>query len=330
MISEEEKVKYFDRALRYDSRRIDKLLESTVIFVGCGALNTTLATWLARAGVGSMVLIDGDVLEEHNLERYEGLTLDDVGKYKVDALAHYLLRIRPWMSILTYPLHLGNLLRECSKSNWKEEGCRKLWETASEADLMIVGVDNNWARYWATWLAIQHEIPYMELGLNIRGSYAGVWFFENPKKGPCRLCAFTEEDYGTDPLGYNLTASCPKTGACLKVKGWKKGEKAIVFICGHEERSEAERIYEGENVVKVRFKCPACGEIHELTTPDAPASIVIEVVRKCCAEALEVAIDFLVKRKVPDWNYKLVGEGDYRDYVKIPIHESHSNLHEFL
>jgi len=321
MISEEEKARYFDRALRYDPERVDRLLSSSVLVVGCGAIGSTLATWLARAGVGSMVLVDGDVLEEHNLERYEGLTLDDVGKPKAYALAEYLLRVRPWMSILAYPLHLDDLLRRCLGDDRDDEACQRLWAAASDADLMVVGVDNNWARYWATWLAMQYDIPYLEVGFNAQG-YAGIWFFEDPRRGPCRLCAFTREDYGTDPLGYNFTASCPRTGRCLKVSGWGKGGKVLVFICGSTEHGEAERVYEGGKVVRVRFRCPACGELHELATPDTPAPAAIEVVRRACAEALEVAIDFLVRGDVPEWNLKLV-KGDWREFVKIDVHESH-------
>jgi len=326
VIGEEEKIRYFDRALRYDPQRVDRLLESSVFFVGCGAINTTLATWLARAGVGSMVLIDGDALEEHNLERYEGLTLEDVGKPKVYALAEYLLKIRPWLRVLAYPLHLDDLLHSCMEGDWADEACRALWEAAGGADLMVVGVDNNWARYWATWLAIQHGTPYLEVGFNPQG-YAGVWFFEDPGRGPCRLCAFTREDYGTDLLGYNFTASCPRTGKCLKVSGWGRGEKALVFICGSTEHGEAERVYEGGKVVGVRFRCPACGELHELATPDAPVPAVIEVVRRACAEALEVAVDFLAGERIPDWNLKLV-KGDWREFVRLDVHKSHP--HECL
>ncbi len=328
MLSEELKVRYFDRALRYDPARVDRLLESHVLFVGCGALNTTLATWLARAGVGSITLVDGDVLEEHNLERYEGLTLKDVGKYKVYALAEYLLKIRPWMRVLAFPLHLDDILHRCFETDWEGEGCAELLVAASDADLVIVGVDNNWARYWATWLAMEFEIPYLEVAFGPEG-HVGVWFFENPRRGPCRLCDFREEDYGADMLGYNFTATCPNTGACLKVRNWKRGLRAAVFICGTSVYSEAERVYEDGRIVRIRFRCPACGEVHELKTPDAPAPAVIEVVRRACAEALEVAIGFLVRNEVPDWNLKLV-RGDWRETIRIPIHESHLDLHRCL
>lgn len=63
----------------------EKLMASTVVVIGLGGTGSTVANLLARQGVGKLILIDGDVVEESNLERQILYDKEDIGEYKAQA-----------------------------------------------------------------------------------------------------------------------------------------------------------------------------------------------------------------------------------------------------
>jgi adenylyltransferase/sulfurtransferase len=80
----------------------EEILKSkTVVIVGCGALGSAVAHLLARMGVGTLKLIDGDSVEVHNLARQHLYEQKDVGVQKVEALKNHLLAINPEIHIET-------------------------------------------------------------------------------------------------------------------------------------------------------------------------------------------------------------------------------------
>jgi len=81
---------------------IQKLKESTVIVVGLGGLGSGVAQILARMGVGSLILIDGDSVQEHNLSRQQLYTIKDIDKPKVLAAKKHLSQINPEINIKTF------------------------------------------------------------------------------------------------------------------------------------------------------------------------------------------------------------------------------------
>ena len=83
-----------------------KLDYKKVVIVGIGALGTVAAELLARAGIGSLRLIDRDVVEESNLQRQILFTEKDVGKSKSVMAAEKLKEINSLIKIESYPLHL--------------------------------------------------------------------------------------------------------------------------------------------------------------------------------------------------------------------------------
>ncbi|MBN1175036.1 HesA/MoeB/ThiF family protein [Candidatus Woesearchaeota archaeon] len=76
-----------------------KLKESKVIIVGLGGLGSGVAQILGRMGVGEIVLVDNDVVQEHNLSRQQLYTINDVNKSKVSACKAHLLEINPNISV---------------------------------------------------------------------------------------------------------------------------------------------------------------------------------------------------------------------------------------
>ena len=75
-----------------------KLKESSVGIAGVGGLGSNAAISLARAGIGQLILVDFDRVEENNLDRQHYFR-DQVGKVKVEALKENIKRINPWMNV---------------------------------------------------------------------------------------------------------------------------------------------------------------------------------------------------------------------------------------
>jgi sulfur carrier protein ThiS adenylyltransferase len=78
----------------------EKLRQSSVGIAGVGGLGSNAAVALARAGVGRLVLVDFDRVEESNLDR-QYYFLDQIGKLKVEALKENIIRLNPRVKVLS-------------------------------------------------------------------------------------------------------------------------------------------------------------------------------------------------------------------------------------
>jgi sulfur carrier protein ThiS adenylyltransferase len=94
----------------------DRLGSSSVGIAGLGGLGSNAAVSLARAGIGKLVLIDFDIVEESNLNR-QYYFLDQVGKYKIAALSHNIKRINPSIVIEE---HNEKLVKGSMEKNFKD------------------------------------------------------------------------------------------------------------------------------------------------------------------------------------------------------------------
>ncbi len=78
-----------------------KLLQSTIVIVGCGGLGSVAAVYLAASGVGNIHLIDFDVVDISNLHRQVFYKIDDIGKSKAKVLANHIRSISPFVNVTT-------------------------------------------------------------------------------------------------------------------------------------------------------------------------------------------------------------------------------------
>jgi sulfur carrier protein ThiS adenylyltransferase len=83
----------------------EKLSRFTVGIAGAGGLGSNCAASLVRSGIGRLVIADFDVVNESNLNRQFYFT-NQIGLYKVDALAENLNRINPQIQLITYNIRL--------------------------------------------------------------------------------------------------------------------------------------------------------------------------------------------------------------------------------
>ena len=123
-----------------------KLSKSSALIVGVGGLGSTLATLLCAAGIGRLVLADGDRVSLSNLQRQILYRTDQIGLYKSACAEETLRRLNPEVVI--------------------ESHCRFMDETnackiAEGCQIVLDGCDNPQARYLMNDLCVGFGIPYV-------------------------------------------------------------------------------------------------------------------------------------------------------------------------
>jgi sulfur carrier protein ThiS adenylyltransferase len=135
-----------------------KLKESSVGIGGVGGLGSNAAISLARAGIGQLILVDFDRVEENNLDRQHYFR-DQVGKVKVEALKENIKRINPWMNVdifnqkltkgsMDEPFHDADVIIEAldsaeAKTSFIEEIMEKLPDKPLVACSGVAGYGNS-------------------------------------------------------------------------------------------------------------------------------------------------------------------------------------------
>jgi adenylyltransferase/sulfurtransferase len=110
----------------------EKLLNASVLIVGCGGIGCPLSLYLAGAGIGKISLIDDDVIELSNLQRQVAYSDKDIGYSKVYTLATKLRELNPTIKVVGYNTRLNSTNAENVLTNY---------------DLIIDGSDNFQTRY---------------------------------------------------------------------------------------------------------------------------------------------------------------------------------------
>lgn len=126
----------------------EKLLASKALIVGCGALGTVVASTLARAGVGHLVIADRDHVEITNLQRQILFNEDDVENAMPKAQA-----ARQKIATVNSQVRVTAVVDDVNHKNVEKiaEGC----------GIIIDGVDNFETRFLVNDVAVKHGIPYM-------------------------------------------------------------------------------------------------------------------------------------------------------------------------
>jgi len=148
---------------------------SSVLCIGAGGLVSHIAPTLVRKGIGSITLLDGDVVEESNLNR-QRFYQKDLGTFKAPALAE-------------------NLRGECTAAS-EIRGLAFRFEEALDrrielpCDVAVCGVDNNPARVMASRYFRAIGIPVIFTGVSGNGDHGYV--FVQGNEGPCIACLYPD------------------------------------------------------------------------------------------------------------------------------------------
>ncbi len=129
-----------------------KLLKSVVGVIGVGGLGGIIVRNLARLGVGSLVIVDGDVFSEDNLNRQEFATEKTVGKVKVEVVAEELKQINGAVDVKGFNAQAGE---------------KEFLKILKEADTVVDALDNLPSRFALQRAAVSLNIPV------VHGSVAG-------------------------------------------------------------------------------------------------------------------------------------------------------------
>jgi adenylyltransferase/sulfurtransferase len=151
----------------------EKIRDTSIAIVGLGALGTVASELLTRAGIGKLILIDRDYIEESNLQRQTLYNEEDTGKFKAETAAKKLEKINSDTKIDYYVTDLNH--RNISK--------------LLVADLILDCTDNLYTRYLINEYCSKNKLPWI-YSAAIK-EYGNVTLFH---KGPCFRCVFEESE----------------------------------------------------------------------------------------------------------------------------------------
>jgi molybdopterin/thiamine biosynthesis adenylyltransferase len=191
-----------------------KLLQAKVLLIGAGGLGSPAAYYLAAAGVGTLGIVDFDVVDESNLQRQILHTTESVGTAKTTSARKTLLALNPGIQV--NPI-------EARISSQNVEGILK------DYDLVVDGCDNFATRYLINDACVLMKKPCV---------HGSVYRFEgqvtvfHPPQGPCYRCLYPE------PPPAELAPSCADAGVLgvlPGVIGLLEAVEAIKWILGKGE-----------------------------------------------------------------------------------------------
>ena len=223
-----------------------KLLESKVLMLGAGGLGSPSALYLAAAGVGTLGIIDMDVVDASNLQRQILHNLDRIGERKVDSAKKTLTAMNPDLNVVTYDTRLG---------------ADNILDIIDGYDVIVDGTDNFPTRYLVNDAALLKKIPVVH-GSIFR--FEGQITVFDPYNGPCYRCMIPE------PPPAELAPSCAEAGVLGVLPGivgsiqaletikllLGLGETLVGRLLAFDALDESFRNFR----VRRDPACPACGE----------------------------------------------------------------------
>lgn len=170
-------------------------LKARVLIIGVGGLGSPVAMYLAAAGVGSLVLVDDDLVELTNLQRQIVHTTDTIGMSKVESAKQALAALNPDTEIVAIPKRLSD---------------QELAEQIADVDLVLDCTDNFGTRFAVNDACVKHRKPLVS-GAAIRLEGQVAVFDSRQEDAPCYRCLYRE---GSDE---NLT--CSESGVLAPLVG---------------------------------------------------------------------------------------------------------------
>src|SRR5271155_1245162 len=241
-----------------------RLLESKVLLLGAGGLGSPAALYLAAAGVGTLGIVDMDVVDASNLQRQILHNLDRIGDRKVDSAKKTLTSMNPDVNVVTYDVRLG---------------ADNILEVIDGYDVIVDGTDTFPTRYLVNDASLLKRIPV------IHGSifrFEGQVTVFDPYNGPCYRCLIPE------PPPAELAPSCSEAGVLGVLPGiigsiqavetikvlLGLGDPLIGRLLAYDALEESFRTFK----VRRDPACPACG-------PDAGEIVIAEYDDLCMPHA---------------------------------------------
>lgn len=244
-----------------------KLLESKVLLLGAGGLGSPAALYLAAAGVGTIGIVDMDVVDASNLQRQILHNMDRVGMRKVDSAKLAIEAINPDVKVITYDVRIG---------------ADNIVDLFSGYDLVVDGTDNFPTRYLVNDASLVTNTPVVHGSIFRFEGQATVF---HPHVGPCYRCIVPE------PPPPELAPSCSEAGVLgvlCGIIGSIEAVEAVKMLLGIGEPLVGrllayDALGEEFRTFKVRRdpNCPACSDGAEI--------VIAEYDQLCMPHVLEPA-----------------------------------------
>jgi sulfur-carrier protein adenylyltransferase/sulfurtransferase len=222
-----------------------KLLDAKVLLLGAGGLGSPAALYLAAAGVGTLGIIDMDVVDASNLQRQLLHNTDRIGDRKVDSAKKTLTLLNPDVDVVTYDVRLG---------------ADNILDIIDGYDVIVDGTDNFPTRYLVNDASLVKRIPVVHGSIFRFEGQATVF---NPFVGPCYRCMIPE------PPPAEMAPSCAEAGVLgvlPGIIGSIQAMEAIKIILGIGDTLQGrllayDALEESFRTFKVTRdpECPACG-----------------------------------------------------------------------
>ncbi|MFA6922619.1 MAG: HesA/MoeB/ThiF family protein [Bacteroidales bacterium] len=227
-----------------------KLLEGKVLVVGAGGLGSPAALYLAAAGVGTIGIIDGDVVDITNLQRQIIHTTPDINRAKVISAKEKIEKINPDVNVITYQelLTVDNIKK-----------------IISEYDFIIDGTDNFPTKFLINDACVMFGKPFSHGGIL---KFDGQTMTHTPGNACCR-CVFKT----LPPKG--LVPACSQAGVLGSIAGMLgtiQATEALKYLTGIGELiTNRFLIFNALNMnfrtsdFKRNDNCPVCGSHPSIT-----------------------------------------------------------------
>ncbi len=223
-----------------------KLLDARVLLIGAGGLGSPAGYYLAAAGVGTIGIIDADVVDESNLQRQILHNTKRIGQYKAESARETIEALNPDVKVITH-------IERLDETN--------VARIIADYDIIVDGTDNFPTRYLLNDAALMANKPVVH-GSVFR--FEGQLTVFKPYEGPCYRCLYPE------PPPIALAPSCAEAGVLgvlPGIVGLLQATETIKLVLGIGDplvgRLMTYDALAGEfNELRLYRdpKCPACGE----------------------------------------------------------------------
>jgi molybdopterin/thiamine biosynthesis adenylyltransferase/rhodanese-related sulfurtransferase len=230
----------------------EKLLKARVLLLGAGGLGSPAALYLAAAGIGTLGLIDADVVDSSNLQRQVLHGSSTVGLPKVESGKQRIADLNPDTKVLAFQERLTS------------ENIDRVFDHGW--DVIVDGLDNFPTRYLVNDASVWKNIPVVH-GSIFR--FDGQVTTFKPRVGPCYRCLYPE------PPPAHLAPSCAEAGVLgilPGVVGTIQATEAIKVVLGQGEPLIGRLLMYESLQMKFRTlklrrdpNCPVCGEKPTIT-----------------------------------------------------------------
>ena len=249
MLTDQQLMRYNRQILLhdFDVAGQERLQQSSVLVVGLGGLGCPAALYLAAAGVGEMLLADGDAVELSNLQRQIAHGADDIGTNKARSAAVAIASLNPEVELEVIPQVLT------------EEAMPALLQ---RADLVLDATDNYPVRFALNRACIAAGVPLVSAAaVRSEGQLA---VFDPVRGGPCYRCLYEEGGQAT-------ALSCSDSGVLaplVGVIGSLQAMEALKILSGFGEPLRGKLLLLDLRSMDIRqlalsprADCPACSHL---------------------------------------------------------------------